>query len=201
MNFYDAIEVLGESGFLDVFLPFMLIFVIVFAVLQKSHILGKGEEKRRYNVILSLVMGLSVVIPHVLGRYPVESDPVLMINNVLPNISLIMLAAISFMLIIGVFGANIKVAGTPLSGLIVVFALIAVLATFGTAANWFGQLPWWLRFLNDESTQVIFVTILIIAIVIWFITAPTKTKTERSQEGWFNNMLSSVGSKEDSDTS
>ncbi len=197
MNFYDAIEILGESGFLDVFLPFMLIFVIVFAVLQKSQILGRGEEKRKFNIILSLVMGLSVVIPHALGRYPVDSDPVLMINNILPNLSLIMLAVISFMLIVGVFGANIKVAGTPLSGLIVIFAIISVLATFGNAAGWFGQLPWWLSFLNDESTQVIVVTILIIAVVIWFITAPTKSKTQTSKEGWFSNMLESVGSKKD----
>jgi len=97
MNFYDAIESLSESGFLDIFLPFMLIFVIVFAVLQKSKILGTGEEKRKYNVILALVFGLSVVIPHVLGRYPAGSDPVVMISNILPNISLVMLAVISFL--------------------------------------------------------------------------------------------------------
>ncbi len=189
MNFYDALESLSDSGFLDVFLPFMLIFVIVYAVLQKSHILGKGDEKRKFNIILALVMGLSVVIPHALGRYPPASDPVLMINNVLPNISLIMLAVISFLLIIGVFGANIKVANTSLSGIIVIFAAIAVISTFGFAAGWFGNLPWWLAFLADESTQILFVTLLIMGIIIWFITAPKKD-TSKPNESFFKDWLS-----------
>jgi len=189
MNFYNAIETLAESGFLDIFLPFMLIFVIVFAVLQKSHILGKDEEKRKYNVILALVMGLSVVVPHVLGTYPVESDPVLIINNVLPNISLVMLAVIAFMLIIGVFGANIKIGDSAsLNTVIIIFAAAAVFATFGVAANWFGQLPVWLGFLADESTQVLFVTILVMAMVISFITSSPKDKNDKNPffKGWLD---------------
>jgi hypothetical protein len=186
MNFYDAIESLVESGFMDVFLPFMLIFVIVFAVLQKSHILGKDEEKRKYNVILALVMGLSVVIPHVIGRYPVGSDPVLIINNVLPNISLIMLGVISFLLIIGVFGANIKIGNTNMTSIIVIFSAIAVISTFGVAAGWFGDLPVWLRFLEDESTQMMFVTILIMGIIISFITSPPK---KEKKNNFFKDML------------
>ncbi len=195
MNFYDAIETLAESGFLDIFLPFMLIFVIVFAVLQKSNIFGTGEEKRKYNVILALVMGLAVVIPHALGTYPVESDPVLMINNVLPNISLIMLAVIAFMLIVGVFGANIKIGDNAnLNAIIVIFAAISVVATFGVAAGWFGQLPFWLEFLADESTQVLFVTILIMGIIIWFITAPKKDAANAKKHP-FVNMLESFDKK------
>lgn len=186
MNFYDAIESLVESGFMDVFLPFMLIFVIVFAVLQKSHILGKDEEKRKYNVILALVMGLSVVIPHVIGRYPVGSDPVLIINNVLPNISLIMLGVISFLLIIGVFGANIKIGNTNMTSIIVIFSAIAVISTFGVAAGWFGDLPVWLRFLEDESTQMMFVTILIMGIIISFITSSPK---KEKKNNFFKDML------------
>jgi hypothetical protein len=190
MNFYDAIETLDRTGFLAIFLPFMLIFVIVFAVLQKSHILGKGDEKRKFNVILALVMGLSVVVPHALGRYPPESDPVIIINNVLPNISLVMLGVISFLLIIGVFGANIKVGGIGINAVIVIFSAIAVISTFGVAAGWFGDLPWWLSFLRDESTQILFVTILIMGIVIFFITAPAKKEGSKTSFGdFFKDML------------
>ncbi len=184
MNFYDAIETLAESGFLDIFLPFMLIFVIVFAVLQKSHILGKGDDKRKYNIVLALVMGLSVVVPHVLGRYPPESDPVLMINNVLPNISLIMLAVIAFIMIVGVFGANIKIGDSAsLHTIIVIFAALAVIITFGVAAGWFGQLPWWLQFLEDESTQVTFIVILISALLIALIAGPSNSKNKSKDDG------------------
>ncbi len=43
----------------NVILPFLLVFTIVFAILQKTKILG--EEKRQIDAIVSLVIGLIVV--------------------------------------------------------------------------------------------------------------------------------------------
>lgn len=192
MNLYDSVTLLEQTGILNIFLPFILIFVIVFAVLQRTHILGKGPDKKKFNVVLALVMGLSVVIPHALGRYPPESDPVLLINNVLPNISLIMLAVIAFMLIIGVFGHSVKIGKSgSLTGIVMIIAALCVLFTFGIAANWFGQLPWWLRFLEDPSTQTLFIVILVTAIILAIITGggsnkePKDSKFSKFFEGTF----------------
>ena len=43
----------------DTVLPFLLVFALVFAILQKSEILGKG--KRQVDAIVALVVGLLVV--------------------------------------------------------------------------------------------------------------------------------------------
>jgi MFS family permease len=191
MNLYDAIEVLAKAGIVDIFLPFMLIFVIVFAVLQKTKILGTDEDKKKFNVILALIMALSVVIPHALGRYSPKSDPVLLINNILPNIALVMLAVIAFLLIVGVFGREFNPTNGGIAGIITIFAVLAVLVTFGVAAGWFGQLPWWLGFLEDEATQVLFVTILITGIIIALITGGGE-KNKNPHDSPFGKFFSDV---------
>ena len=58
-DFREAIRFLEDYGFYDVVLPFLLVFVLVFATLQKIKIFGK--ESRRYNAIIALVMGLMFV--------------------------------------------------------------------------------------------------------------------------------------------
>ena len=66
MALQDFIMLLDAWGVTDVLIPFILVFTIVFAVLQKTKILGDG--KKNYNVMIALVMALAVVIPHIFGR-------------------------------------------------------------------------------------------------------------------------------------
>src|SRR3989338_3319293 len=76
-------DFLQKFGFLDFILPFILVFTIVFAVLEKTKILG---EKKNFNVVVALVMGLLFVVPHIVGSYPLGYDPVLVLNATLPSI-------------------------------------------------------------------------------------------------------------------
>jgi hypothetical protein len=168
-------------GVLDVILPFILVFTIVFATLQKTKILGEDENKKprkNFNAVIALVMGLAVVIPHVIGSYPPDGDVVNIINNALPNVSVVLVAVIMLLLIIGVFGSKVDVAGSSLAGWAVVFAVIATLVIFANAANWF-ILPGWLDFLNDTETQSLIVVILVFAIIIWFVTKEDKPKDQK----------------------
>ncbi|MBN2052097.1 hypothetical protein JW756_01220 [Candidatus Woesearchaeota archaeon] len=171
MIFENFIVMLDAWGVTDVLLPFILVFTIVFATMQKTKILGEG--KKNFNVIIALVMGLGVVIPHVVGRYPFNFDPVDVINTALPQVSIILVAILMLLLIIGVFGNEIDFAGTPLSGWIVIIAIIAVVGIFGSSVGWF-RLPLWLLFLQDPELQALIVMILIFGIIIYFITKEDK---------------------------
>lgn len=51
--------ILSHPIFVEAILPFLLVFAVVFAVLQKSEILGKG--KRQVDAIVALVVGLLVI--------------------------------------------------------------------------------------------------------------------------------------------
>ena len=53
---YGGQTILSHPIFVETILPFLLIFTIVFAVLQKAKILGEG--KRQIDAIVALVVGL-----------------------------------------------------------------------------------------------------------------------------------------------
>jgi hypothetical protein len=174
----DGLRQLEETFELtDLLLPFMLIFVIFYAILTKTNVLGK--DKRNWNTAVALVVALIAVIPHLLGYYPAGSDPVEIINNALPNVAIIIVAIVMFLILIGLVGGDFDVAGTKLTGWVIILAAILIFVIFGRAAGWFGdRWPSWLRWLDDSSTQALIVVILVLAIVVWFI-----TKDERQTEG------------------
>lgn len=180
--FTEGMYALQEMGVLDVIVPFILVFTIVFAVLQKIKVLGtedgkpEGKPRKNFNAVIALVMALGVVIPHVTGTYPnPESDVVNIINQALPNVSAVLIAVIMLLLIIGVFGGEVKIFNSGLAGWAVVFAVVATVLIFGSAANWF-LLPNWLYFLDDTYTQSLIIVILIFALIIWFITKDDSDK-------------------------
>jgi Kef-type K+ transport system membrane component KefB len=186
MMLEDFIWQLKESGIADILLPFILIFTLIFAVLQKSHILGK--DKKNYNVIVALVMGLAVVIPHVTGSYPVGRDVVDILNNALPNVSLVVVVILMVLLVVGVFGFNINLAGSSLGGWIALLAAIIVVYIFGSAAEWYDYPPW-LYWLQDPSTQTFIIVILIFAIIIWFVTREQQSDEDKTFAGQMKKLL------------
>ena len=185
MDFPSMIRTLENYGISDVLLPFILIFTIVFAVMQKTKLLGDG--RKNFNVIIALVMALAVVIPHVLGKYPSGSDVVDIMNNALPNVSIILVAILMVMIILGLFGANIRLAGNTMSGWFFIIAIIAVTVIFGNAAGWF-NMGWLDRILPDQDTRNLVVIILIFGIIIAWITK----EDAHSKEG---NFFDNIGKK------
>jgi hypothetical protein len=184
----DAVANLESLGLLDVMLPFLLIFTIAFAVLQKSNILG--DSKRPFNKIIAFVLAMASIIPHVMHREP---DIVPIINNALPNVSILMIASMMVLLLIGVFGKDVNVAGTPIAGLVVVFSIIAVAYTFLVSAGALSNPPAWLGFLVDEQTRSLLIAILVFGVIIWFITAEEQPHEKReSINDTVNKMFGGV---------
>jgi len=171
--FGEGIRSLEFLGLMDVLLPFLLIFTIVFAVLQKSEIFG--TDKKNFNVMIALIMGLAVVIPHVTGMYPGNWDVVDIINKSLPNVSLLMVAIIMVILLLGIFGAGTSWKGSSITGVIALIAFIAVIYIFGAAAELWG-INNRIGFLSDPDVQALVVVILVFGILVWFITKEEKTQ-------------------------
>lgn len=167
MNLWDFFYSLDRLGVTDILLPFLLVFTIVYAVLQKTHIFG--AEKKNVNMVIALVMGLGVVFDHVLrkghGRTAVE-----IINGALPEVSIIVVAIIMLLLLIGVFGARLEIAGTSIATWVGIFSLIAIIFIFGQAAGWGWHWPWWLSWLDDPDTISVIIIVLVFGIVIAYIT-------------------------------
>ncbi len=98
--FRNAIDFLAELGIYDVVLPFLLIFAIVFAVLEKTKIFGtekvEGVEYTRKNVnaIVAFVAALLVVA---------SAKMVAAINITVARLLIILVLAIMFLLLYGTF--------------------------------------------------------------------------------------------------
>ena len=60
VDFYSLFYVLESSGFYEYVLPFFLVFVVIFAILEKTRILGGTQTKpaTNLNMILSIILGL-----------------------------------------------------------------------------------------------------------------------------------------------
>lgn len=89
--------------FMEGILPFLIVFVLVFAVLQRSKILGDG--KSRNDAIVSLVIGLILI------SVPVARD---FIVNILPWLAVGLVVILVFLVLYG-FVASDKDKGLVLS--------------------------------------------------------------------------------------
>ncbi len=189
-NFVDFVVWLDRVGVADVLLPFFLIFVIVFAILQKMKPFGNTNVKK-YHIIIALVMGAAVVLPHIIGRGP---DVVPILNSALPNVSAIVIAIIMFLIILGAFGAKYDIAGVSMGGIVSIIAAIIIVYIFGAAADWGWKIPQALSFLEDSETMTILIVLLIFGILIHYITKEEneedeKTTKERAEKGRLMRIL------------
>ena len=96
----DALGFLTDFGLFDVILPFLLVFAVVFGILEKTKILGSEKigdteyTRKNLNAIVAFVLGLLVVA---------ATKIVGVINQALPRISLLVVVSLSFLLAIGIF--------------------------------------------------------------------------------------------------
>ena len=99
-TFRGIIEFFGQIGIYDVVLPFLLVFTIVFAILEKTKIFGVekvGEAeytKKNLNAMVAFVVAFLVVA---------STRLVAAINEAMARIVLLLLVSVSFLLLIGSF--------------------------------------------------------------------------------------------------
>ncbi len=171
--FQGYTQFLSDVGFQDVVLPFFLIFTVLFAVLQKTHPLGK---KKSLNVVFALVVSLLVVIPHVTHTYQ-SYDVVAALNSAIPQVSYWIVLGIMFLVLLGTFGISLNFGENGsekgLRSFVIWSSLLVVLAIFAQSAGW---LHWgWLGdLLNsiDPNAVALFVIIVVFIALIAFISGP-----------------------------
>jgi glycerol uptake facilitator-like aquaporin len=167
----DIVYFLQSYGITDVVLPFLLIFTILFAVLQRIKLFG--DNQKSVHTIVALIMSLLAVIPHVTRRYPANYDPIVIINTLIPSAAVLSIAIILILFLFGIFGSKFMEQGAP--GWVIILILGVLFYIFGTTVGWFDDPSrsfgtWW----NSELTALI-VIILVFGIVIAFITSEEET--------------------------
>ena len=198
--FQQAVYYLQSIGLLDLILPFILIFTIVYSVLMKVAIFREsgGTEAapapgdKKINGVLAFAIALMTIVPHIINLYPPQSDPVTIINSSLPQVVVIIVAVILVLVLAGLIGFQSGDAAqkkTPLKWLAkhaewIAVALVALifLSSFYepfTALPFIGS--WLGRITADSGLVALVVMVLIFGIVIKFIVGESFTQVEREK--------------------
>jgi len=148
----QSLEFLQDYGFYDVVFPFILVFTIIFATLQKVKIFG--EHSRRYNTIIAFVMALMFVA---------ATKLVDALNEYLPIVGLVLALFLGLMLIMGIFGvkegSGTQKLGWVLAGFVALVVGASYLPKMGSIFGFLKPLK--------EYTAFIIMGAIVLGIVLW----------------------------------
>jgi len=177
-------EMLYQWGFIDAILPFLLIFIIIFAVLQKIGLFkdDDGKPDRKINGILGMIIGAMVVIPHVLRLYDPSADPVMIINQILPGASALLIAVLLVIILLGLAGGTIPNVMVWLVALVALAFMVFLIVS----AIFPAFLPNW-QFLQDPAMQAALVILIVMGLVVYFIIREPSDKGSLSK--WLKDWM------------
>lgn len=181
--FRGIIGFLDKIGVYDIVLPFLLVFTIMFAILEKTKVLGvekvgdKELAKKNLNSMVAFVIAFLVIA---------STQLVATINKVMADIVLLAILGVSFLLLTGIFFTGkeeftlekhprwkVFFMVVMFIGIVIIFlnALDWLKFVFAVFVNW--QAEW--------AATIIF--LLVILGFMWFIVKEPKGKTTTGEEG------------------
>ena len=182
----NAVEFFKEFGLFDVVLPFILVFAVVFAILEKTRILGvegsgdNARPRKNLNSMVAIVFAFLVIATNKIVNA---------INIALPNMVLLIILVVSFLLIVGIFykteemefSAKYATLTKWMVGFLLFFTILIFLGSIqdDSGTSWL-EIAWDYAKANTSGpvvTSLIFIAVAIFAII--FIT--TKTKTDNGK--------------------
>jgi hypothetical protein len=191
--FGDSINFLVKLGVYDIILPFLLVFVLVFALLEKTKVLGidivkgkdgeKGEfTKKSLNAMVAFITGFFVVA---------STQLVAVINKTLSQIFLLLLLVVCFLLVWGSFHQQSK-EGFFLDpknkyhrfyyNALMAVVMIAIAMIFLNALGWLNKIYDFLKdnWNTDYVAAVIFI-LLIIGFMAWITNDPKREEEDKKE--------------------
>ncbi len=177
--FRGTLAFFRDLGIYDVILPFLLVFTIVFAILEKTQIFGteevEGEEytKKNLNAMFAFVTSFLVV-----GSAQLVS----VINEVVANIVLLLLLSISFLILAGSFHKDEEFfleSGWNKTFMIIMF--VGVLLIFLHALGWLQYVYNYVTlYWNSVTVASIILMALVIGLMVWMTRTPKPSGGEES---------------------
>lgn len=173
-TFRDLFQFLKDFGFNEYILPFLLVFAIVFAVLEKTEIFGKGRGN--INAVIAVSVGLLLVA---------QQGIVETITTFLPQVSLIIIVILMGLVVLSMLGGGAfeGLQGSFL-GLAVVVAIVAVVLAL--SPNFGYDLSW-----VSPADRSVMLTIGILVGIIWLIVSLFKPK-KQGEQGLVSKLFSDV---------
>jgi len=151
-GFYDLFMQLQGSGFYEFLLPFLLVFAVIFGILQKSNLFGSGQKG--INAVVAIVLGLLIT-----SQFEVVRN----LTTFLPRMSYFIIIAMMVLIFIALFaGGEIQIHGFALA-VVVIAALLGTYWALGPAMGF--DVPFWLT-QNWMMIAVLMIVLFLIVVVI-----------------------------------
>ncbi len=157
-----------NAFFTEMLLPFLLVFVVVFAILQKSKILGEG--KAQIDSMVAMVIGLLLIGV----RQPRE-----IIVNLMPWMAVGVAVILVFLILYGLVAGDLskapdwmKITFGILAGLFTIGVVVYVTGFYHVLENWFSEGT------SDVWTNVIMIVLVVGAMVVAVATGKKSKKKD-----------------------
>ncbi|MCA9496960.1 MAG: hypothetical protein KC589_08490 [Nanoarchaeota archaeon] len=183
VDFRAIIDNLVDIGFYSVILPFFLVYVVVFAILEKADIFkggsASGRQVKNVNAVIAFVFALFVVA---------SIKTVAVIESLILNIVLVIIFLLVTLILLGfIFGSDFhklfrnekgEIGGwvTWSIGLIVLFVALSIFLS--NLGFWDWLFDWWesTRTWGDETITTVVVLLLIGAVLYWITRSDSNDK-------------------------
>ncbi len=180
--FRGVIEFMADLGVYDIILPFLLVFTLIFAILEKTRILGTEEvnkvilPKKNLNTIVALSIAFFVVA---------SIQIVSIISEVMANVSLIIVLSVCFLMMVGVFYKegefNFTEKHPTFTKIFVILSFIALVLIFLNAMGWLSYITWLISYWNADTAASIFFFAILVGF-IYFIVDPGKKEGSETKK-------------------
>ncbi len=167
--FATGIDFLDRLGVYEVLLPFLLIFTLVYAILEKSKVFGTEKigdheySKKNLNSMFAFVTSFLVVA---------SSRLVAAVNEAVANMTILMLLGVCFLMLVGVFhtGKDELSIGKPFKSIFTWLAFVGIILIFLHAIKTKEGVPWlfyaWGFIVRNFDTGAMGALILTIIVVL-----------------------------------
>ena len=164
----------------DVILPFLLVFTIFFAILEKTKILGidkyDGKEitKKNLNAMVSFVVAFLVIA---------STQLVAVISQVMSHVVLLLILAICFLMLVGVFFGDKEFTLKEYPNWIKFFMImmfVGIVVIFLNALDWLKYILGIFTYLKIDYIIGLLFFLLILAFM-WYIVHEPKQKASKKE--------------------
>lgn len=175
-----------KLGVYDIILPFLLVFTLVFAILEKTKILGvekvKDQEftKKNINAMVAFVTAFLVIA---------STQLVAVISSVMANVVLLLILSVCFLLLVGSFYSDkqFSLENSPKwVKFLMVFMFVGIVIIFLNALGWletvFGVFYLMFTNLDAEWAATTLFLLIIIGFIVYVTHEPKRKEAVKSEE-------------------
>lgn len=175
--FRGVIDFFQQIGLYDVVLPFLLVFTVVFAIFEKTKVLGTEDghaSKKNLNAIAAFVIAFLVIA---------AKELVAIINETVAKSVIVLFFVILFLMLVGTFHKEEKEPFYLKGSWMVVFTIIVFLAIVGIfldamktsdGRTWLQRLGDFTGSGNDTIAGSVILLVIVVLFIVYAVKEPSK---------------------------